>query len=118
MEVLPNHAPFDEILKAFGNSRYDRLPVANDNSELIGVIRFADIADILFHPSLGKLVVADDIARDDHLKLNPEDSLQKAMALLKDYPNDSYLLVVDKSNPRKLVGIVRQNDVLSTRSLT
>ena len=116
VEVLPNRTPFDEILKAFGNTRYDRLPVANDKSELIGVIRFSDIADILFHPSLGKLVVAHDIARDDHLKLNPEDSLQKAMEMLKDHPNDSYLLVVARDNPRKLVGIVRQNDVLSTQS--
>jgi Kef-type K+ transport system membrane component KefB/predicted transcriptional regulator len=112
VEVVSNKAPFDEVLKVIGHSRYDRLPVVNDQNELIGVIKYADIANTLFDPSLGNLVVADDIATDAYLKLTPEDTLGKAMAALKDYPDDSYLLVVDKQHPKTLVGVVRHNDVL------
>ncbi|BBO88659.1 cation:proton antiporter [Desulfosarcina ovata] len=114
VEVISNRASFREVLKTLGHSRYDRLPVVNDWQELVGVIKYADIANTLFDPCLHHLVVADDIATDTHLKLNPEDTLETAMQALKDYPNDVYLLVVEKENPRQLAGVVRHNDLLSS----
>lgn len=113
VEVISNRAPFDEVLKSLGHSRYDRLPVVNDQNELVGVIKYADIANTLFDHNLRNLVVADDIATNVRLMLTPEDSIEKAMAALKNYPNDAYLLVVEQSNPKSLVGIVRHNDLLS-----
>jgi CBS domain-containing protein len=113
VEVISNRAPFDEVLKALGHSRYDRLPVVNDKNELVGVVRYADIANTLFEPNLRDLVVADDIATQVGLMLTPEDSLEKAMIALKNYPDDAYLLVTEQRNPKVLVGIVRHNDLLS-----
>lgn len=113
VEVISNRASFDDVLKSLGHSRYDRLPVVNDLNELVGVIKYADIANTLFDPNLRNLVVADDITTGVGLLLTPEESLEKAMDELKNYPNDAYLLVVEKNNPKSLVGIVRHNDVLS-----
>ena len=59
------------------------------------------------------LIVADDIASDVRLKLTPQDTLEKAITELKNYPHDAYLLVVEKDNPRILAGVVSHNDVLS-----
>jgi Kef-type K+ transport system membrane component KefB/CBS domain-containing protein len=115
VEVLSNDAPFNEVLKALGHSRYDSLPVINARNELIGVIKYADIANTLFDPGLRNLVVADDIANEAYVKLTPGDTLDEAMTALRDYPNDTYLLVVDKNDPKKLVGIVRHNDLLSAQ---
>ena len=115
VDVISNRATFDEVLKALGHSRYDRLPVVDDRDELVGVINYADIASTLFDPVLRSLVVADDIANDSHLRLNPEDTLETAMDALKKFPNDVYLLVVEKDDPRKLVGVVRHNDLLSAQ---
>ncbi len=113
VEVISNRAPFDEVLKALGHSRYDRLPVVNDQKELVGVIKYSDIANTPFDPDLCHLIVADDIASDVRLKLTPQDTLEKAIGELKNYPHDAYLLVVEQDDPRKLVGVVRHNDVLS-----
>jgi Kef-type K+ transport system membrane component KefB/CBS domain-containing protein len=113
VEKISDRAPFDEVLKTLGHSRHDRLPVVNDQDELVGVINYADIADTLVEPNLRHLVVANDIAMNVRLMLTPEDSLEKAMAELKNHPNDPYLLVVEKDNPKALAGIVRRNDVLS-----
>ena len=113
VDVISNRAPFDEVLKALAHSRYDRLPVVNDQEELVGVIKYSDIANTPFDPGLRHLIVADDIASDVRLKLTSEDTLQKAINELKRYPHDAYLLVVEKDNPRKLIGVVRHNDVLS-----
>jgi CBS domain-containing protein len=115
VDVISNRASFDEVLKALGHSRYDRLPVVNDRDELVGVINYADIASTLFDPALRALVVADDITTDTHPRLNPDDTLETAMQVLKKYPNDVYLLVVEKDDPRRLIGVVRQNDVLSAQ---
>ncbi|XPS88192.1 sodium/hydrogen exchanger [Desulfosarcina variabilis str. Montpellier] len=113
VDVISNRAPFDEVLKALGHSRYDRLPVVNDQKELVGVIKYSDIANTPFDPSLRHLIVADDIASDVRLKLTPQDTLEKAIHELKNYPHDAYLLVVEQDNPRVLAGVVRHNDVLS-----
>lgn len=115
VEVLPNKASFNEVLKALGHSRYDSLPVVNDRGELVGVIKYTDIANILYDPGLRNLVVADEITTQRYVRLTPQDTLDRAMAALKKHPNDAYLFVVDKDNPKKLVGVVRHNDVLSTQ---
>ena len=115
VEVLPNTTPFNEVLKALGHSRYDRLPVVNARDELVGVIKYADIANTLYDPGLRNLVLADEIATQTFLKLTPDDTLESAMAALKDHPDDAYLFVVANDNPKKLVGVVRHNDVLSTQ---
>jgi hypothetical protein len=36
------------------------------------------------------------------------------MAALKKHPGNTWLVVVDKNDPKKLLGMVRHNDVLST----
>jgi Kef-type K+ transport system membrane component KefB/CBS domain-containing protein len=115
VEVLSNKALFNEVLKALEHSRYDSLPVVNEQNELVGVIKYADIADALYDPILRNLVVADEMTTQRYLKLTPEDTLEKAMAALKDHPNDTYLFVVDKDNSKKLVGVVRHNDLLSAQ---
>ncbi len=115
VEVLSNKALFNEVLKALAHSRYDSLPVVNDQNELVGVIKYADIAKALYDPILRNLVVADEITTEKYLKLTPEDTLERAMTALKDHPNDTYLFVVDKDNFKKLVGVVRHNDLLSAQ---
>jgi CBS domain-containing protein/Kef-type K+ transport system membrane component KefB len=114
VEVIFPDTPFDEVLKALGNSRYDQLPVVNRQNELVGVIKYADIAGTLFEPGLRHIVVAGDITTRITLKLTPEDTIETAMKVLKNHPSDTYLVVVDKDDPQKLVGMVRHNDVLST----
>ncbi|MDX9963963.1 MAG: CBS domain-containing protein [Desulfobacter postgatei] len=114
VEVISNDTPFYEVLKTLGHSRYNQLPVVNRQQELVGVIKYADIADTLFEPGLRDIVVAGDITTEITLKLTPEDSMETAMKVLKNHPNDTYLVVVDKDDPKKLLGMVRQNDVLST----
>jgi CBS domain-containing protein len=106
---------FDRLLHTLGHSRYDRLPVVDDNGELVGVVQYADVAHVLLDPALRSLIVARDIATQEHFVLKPSDTLQKALGELKAHPDHTYLLVVDDENPQKLVGVVRHNDVLSAQ---
>jgi len=78
------------------------------------VIKYADIAGTLFEPGLRHIVVAGDITTRITLKLTPDDTIETAMEALKKHPSDTWLVVVDKDDPKKLLGMVRHNDVLST----
>ncbi len=118
VEVLESDTPFDEVLKTLGHSRYDRLPVVNQKKELVGVIQYSDISEVLFEPSLRHLVVAGDIVTQEHLLLTPSDNLETAMKALRAHPDHSYLLVVDETNPKILIGVVRHNDMLSVQRQT
>ncbi len=115
VETIRSDISFDRVLKAVGHSRYDRLPVLNRDDELIGVIQYSDVSEVLFDPSLRNLIVAGDIVTEEHLLLTPGDNLEKAMNELRAHPDHTYLLVVDEDNPKKLVGVVRHNDVLSVQ---
>lgn len=114
VESIANDTAFPDVLKALEHSRYDQLPVVDRHQELVGVIKYADIADTLYEPGLRTIVVAGDITSKITLKLTPEDTIETAMEKLKHHPNDTYVVVVDRDDPRRLVGMVRQNDVLST----
>ncbi len=113
VDTISHKAHFDEVVKTLSHSRYGRMPVVNDNNELIGVIKYTDIADTIFDPSLNDLVVAAEIASDKFPRLSPEDTLKTAMLALKDHPKEAYLLVVAANDPCKLVGIVSHNDLLA-----
>ncbi len=115
VETIRSDISFDGVLKVMGHSRYDRLPVLNVNDVLIGVIQYSDVSEVLFDPSLRNLIVAGDIVTEEHLLLTPGDSLETAMDELRAHPDHTYLLVVDEDNPKKLVGVVRHNDVLSVQ---
>ena len=51
------------------------LAVVNRRNELVGVIKYADIADTLFEPGLRHIVVAGDITTPVTLKLTPDDTI-------------------------------------------
>jgi CBS domain-containing protein len=115
VEVISYRAPFDEVVKALGHSRFDGMPVINDHDELVGVVKYADVADTLLDPGLRHLVVAAELATGVYLRVTPEDSLKTAILMLKNHPQDTFLLVVAQDNPSRLVGIVSHNDLLSAQ---
>ncbi|MEF2144754.1 MAG: cation:proton antiporter [Desulfovibrionaceae bacterium] len=116
VESLSHKAHFDEVVKTLSNSRYDGIPVINDHEELIGVVKYADVADTLFDPALSQLVVAADIVTDAFLQITPEDTLESAMLALKNQPQATFLLVVSRDAQSKLEGIVSHNDLLAAQS--
>ncbi len=115
VESIQSDVPFDDVLKTLGHSRYDRLPVVDKEDQLVGIIQYSDISEVLFEPGLRNLVVAGDIVTEEHLLLTPLDNIEKAMEELKAHPDHSYLLVVDARNRKRLIGVVRHNDILSVQ---
>lgn len=118
VETIYNDTPYNELLRFISHSRYDRFPVIDRNDNFVGVIDYTEIRNLLFEPSLAKLIVASDLVITNSQPLKPDQSLREALETIRHQRHVSYFPVVDPEHPTKLVGVVRQNDLLATfRSL-
>lgn len=118
--VLREDAVLSEMLMAMRESRQTGFPVVDDDGELRGVIRAADLRDILEdHAAFEHVLVAGDIARDATELLTPDDSLLTALRRMG--AGDLALLpVVDSLRGRRVLGVLTRADLFSTyeRALT
>ena len=113
VETIRNDTPFHELLHLIAHSRYDRFPVVDAAGNFVGMIAYSEIRSLLFEPSLSRLVVASDLTTTFPHALSPDQSLREALRTLELNRNISYFPVLDPDNPRHLVGILSQNEVLA-----
>ena len=113
VETIHHATPFQELLHIIAHSRYDRFPVVNDEHDFVGIINYTEIRNLLFDPSLSNLLVASDLVSSSHHAIPPDTPLREALKTLQKKRNISYFPVIDPDEPKKLLGILSQNDVLS-----
>ncbi|HKK01963.1 MAG TPA: cation:proton antiporter, partial [Desulfuromonadales bacterium] len=113
VETIRNDTPFHDLLHLIAHSRYDRFPVVDADDNFVGMIAYSEIRSLLFEPSLTRLVVASDLTTSSSHALSPEQSLREALRTLELNRNISYFPVLDPDNPRRLVGILSQNEVFA-----
>jgi len=104
-------APFDQVLDHMEHSHDNTYPVVSDANILIGVIRYPDVRDVVFEPSLKSLVTAEDMAMPAKKVLKQSDTLGEAWRLLKD-GRDDCIPVVTAEPPHHYVGVVRRRGLL------
>ncbi len=104
-------AHFDRVLDHIEHSHDNTYPVVTDANVLIGVIRYPDVRDVIFEPSLKSLVTAEDMAVPAKKVLKQSDTLGEAWRLLKD-GRDDCIPVVTTEPPHHYVGVVRRRSLL------
>ena len=102
---------FDAVIDYIEHSHDNTYPVVNTANELIGIIRYPDVRDVLFDPMLKSLVTAEDLAVPVEGVLKQDETLGDAWRLLKDDRADC-VPVVTSVAPRQFVGVVRRRDLL------
>jgi CBS domain-containing protein len=113
VETINHGTNFQELLQVIAHSRYDRFPVVDDERNFVGMINYTDIRNLLFDPDLSDLLVAKDLASSAVHSIPPDTPLREALKTFQKKRNISYFPVVDPENPKKLLGILSQNDVLA-----
>ncbi len=113
VETIYNDTKYNELLRLISHSRYDRFPVIDRSDNFVGIIDYTEIRNLLFEPSLAKLIVASDLVTPNHHALSPDQSLREALETMHRNRHISYFPVVDPDQPKKLIGVVRQNDILA-----
>jgi len=103
--------PLSSFLHFIKESTHSYFPVVNGEKELVGIISLRDIRHILLEEGLMDLVIAKDIMTEDVITLTADENLYDAMGTfgIKDI---GQLPVVDKDNPKRVVGMLKRTDVI------
>ncbi len=111
VKPLLANAPFDQVLDHIEQSHDNTYPVVTDANVLVGIIRYPDVRDVIFDPSLKTLVTAEDMAVPAKKVVKQNDTLSEAWRLLKD-SRDDCIPVVTAEPPHQYVGVVRRRGLL------
>ena len=107
-------APLPEILDTIADSRRHVFPVVDAQGELQGVILFDDIRLFFTERNLPRqAVVAQDLLTPNLVTVHPDEDLMSALWKFRETVQVE-LVVVERENPRRVVGILSRRDVLST----
>ena len=111
VKCLPAAARFDEVLRFVESSRFADFPVVDEHGDLIGVIHFRDIREIIYRPALSDLVTAADLVAADTKPVPPAMPLDDLLDEFR-VGHASALPVVESEQSRRVIGVVEQRDVL------
>ena len=110
--MIPETASLPQILAAFKQQDASYLHVVDKQRELAGILSFRDIRKLLDRKESQEEIIARDIATSVVDTVIPADNIQTALHIMS-VKGVSQLPVVDAGNPKKLLGILRQKDVVA-----
>jgi len=112
-ESVPESMTLREFIPIMTGTDQQVFPVLNSQGELTGMFSISDVREILVERELDNLLIMREIANDEVPAITPEDDLAGVMSRFIENEVDT-LPVVDPKDNRKLLGMLRRNDV--TRS--
>jgi CIC family chloride channel protein len=111
-ESISYSMPLGKLLPFVESSKESFFPVVDYKGDLEGTISFQDIRNLITKRSLDNLVIVKDVVSSNSLTLFPDETLISALQKfgLQDV---EALPVVERHNPKKLVGVLKRGDVIS-----
>ena len=101
--------PLELALQIIEDTGHMSLPVINEKEDLHGIITWSDIhVAALRHE---RHMTVGDYCVTDLITVTPKQNLAQALDALG-YRDIGHLPVVDKSNPKKLIGIITKGDII------
>jgi CIC family chloride channel protein len=116
-DTVADDTPLPEILRLIGESPSSTFPVIDGHGELVGMLSFAALRPILLEEHLGPLVVAHDLADLNVPTLTPDAGLGEAFRLM-DAEGLEDIPVVDRANPRRVIGMLSRADLIAAYNRT
>ncbi|MDG2221003.1 MAG: cation:proton antiporter [Rubripirellula sp.] len=104
-------AKFDDVVDHIEHSHDNTYPVIDDRQQVVGVIRYPLLSDVMFDHSASQLVRAEDLISAANVLLHPDEPASRAFELFQ-AETDDCIPVVTREEPQELLGVVRRSDVL------
>jgi CIC family chloride channel protein len=115
LDVVYSHTSVEDLAQKFDRTRHHGFPVLNVNDELCGVVTLRDLEEALHGGDVSGMTVGD-IATKSPVTAYPDEPLWVALKRLG-VRDVGRLPVVDRGDPRKLVGVLRRRDVIRAYNL-
>ncbi len=109
--TIPEDMLLDQLIQVVTGSRETYFPVVDQTGRMTGIFSINDIREVMFEESLGRLVLAKDVATLNVVRVFKDDSLQEAldkMVLL----NVDELPVVDAEAPERIVSMISKREII------
>ncbi len=111
-EVIPESASFQTIVDLVVQSDHSQFFVVDQEGRLLGAISLSELRRLIYEVDhLRHVIVARDLIEGSPPTVTPEQDLATVMHLFSGSHVDE-LAVVDRSDPRRLVGTVTEKDVI------
>lgn len=114
--TVPMTMPIDELVAKLRQTGHHGFPVVNEKGELAGVVTIADVEAAMAQESPSALTVKD-IASKSVVVAYPDEYIHDVIVKLGTH-DVGRIPVVDRRNPKRLLGVLRRHDVLSAYSKT
>jgi len=111
MRGIRQSASFNGVLDYIEHSHEETYPVVNDQQEVVGLIRYPLLSNVMFDPGVTELVCAEDLATPVEAVMHADETVTRAAELFNRIQDDC-IPVVERDEPQALVGIVRRSDVM------
>jgi CIC family chloride channel protein len=115
LDVVYSDMSVEELAQRFDDTRHHGFPVLDGDGELCGVVTLRDLQEALHRSDIEALKVRD-IATASPVTVYPNEPLWVALKRLG-VRDVGRLPVVDRENPRKLMGMLRRRDVIRAYNL-
>lgn len=112
VETVSEKMHLNVLLKYTLESKYSSFPVLNNQGLLSGIITFQDFKEIIFEEGLEDLIIVKDICTSKVITITEDENLDRALEKIG-VRNIEQLPVVDKENPKKIVGILSRRDIFA-----
>jgi len=111
-ESISHSMPLGKLLPFVESSKESIFPVVDYKGDLEGTMSLQDIRNLITKRSLDDLVIVKDVVSSNPLTLFPDETLISALQKfgLQDV---EALPVVERHNPKRLVGVLKRGDVIS-----
>jgi CIC family chloride channel protein len=109
-DVVYSTMSVDELARKFDRTRHHGFAVLDENGQLYGVVTLRDLEEAMHGGDVGSMTVRD-IATVSPATVYPDDPLWVALKKLG-VRDVGRLPVVERGNPRKLVGVLRRRDIV------
>ncbi len=104
-------APFEEIAATFLTQRFNYLYVTDREHRFQGVISLHDIKSFLNEPDLARLVIADEVRREEFPTVTPDAPLPWALEQFTRHEGER-LPVVSADGSNELLGSISKTDII------
>ncbi len=112
-QVIRTTTPFWEIVDLMEKSSFPHFVVLDENDRLAGVLTIRDIRSFLIHKEeCPQDLKAEGLMKRDVATIGEDDSLEKAFSIFA-ASGFSFLPVVSKKDPGRVVGILKKSDFLN-----
>jgi len=112
--TVPPTMPVRELVAKLRRTGHHGFPVVNEKEELVGVVTIADVEAAMARGSLMGLTVKD-IASKSVVVAYPDEFIHDVFVKLGSQ-DIGRIPVVDRRNPKRLLGVLRRHDVLTAYS--